>query len=179
VWNLLRWVKHIVIGKHKRKSEEKLSLMGLDCRIAVGSLSGKFILMTIVIHNKGWYKSMMGISKSRKGWELLLIGWSYKKVETSSHIWCKLLKALPWRQGRPRQKQVTTCFTNNSQTFWWWHCQDYGSSSTRPTYISWYMWLDNTKIRMLQDLVEALMRKYKFKMDIASDRSSPWAMKKR
>ena len=44
--NLFRRVKHIVVGKHERKGEERLSLVELDCCIKDGILSETFILVT-------------------------------------------------------------------------------------------------------------------------------------
>jgi len=38
--------------------------------------------------------------------------------------------------------------------------------------LSWYMRLDNTKIRRWKDLVEAFVKQYKYNMDIAPDRTS-------
>jgi hypothetical protein len=38
--------------------------------------------------------------------------------------------------------------------------------------LSWYMRLDNTKIRRWKDLVEAFVKQYKYNMDIALDRTS-------
>jgi len=35
--------------------------------------------------------------------------------------------------------------------------------------LTWYMWLDNTKVK---DLIDAFIRQYKFNMDVAPDRLS-------
>jgi len=43
---------------------------------------------------------------------------------------------------------------------------------------TWYMRMDNTKIKKLKDLVDAFIRQYKFDMDVAPDRSSLQAMEK-
>jgi len=41
---------------------------------------------------------------------------------------------------------------------------------------TWYMRLDNTKIKKWKDLVDAFIRQYKFNMDVGPDRSSLQAM---
>jgi len=38
--------------------------------------------------------------------------------------------------------------------------------------LSWYLRLDNTKIRKWKDLVDAFMKQYKYNMDIAPNRAS-------
>ena len=38
--------------------------------------------------------------------------------------------------------------------------------------LSWYMRLDNTKIRRWKDLVDAYFKQYKYNMDIAFDKTS-------
>jgi len=38
--------------------------------------------------------------------------------------------------------------------------------------LSWYMRLDNTKIRRWKDLVDAFIKQYKYNLDIAPDRTS-------
>jgi len=43
---------------------------------------------------------------------------------------------------------------------------------------TWYMRLDNTKVKKWKDLVDAFIRQYKFNMDVGLDRSSLQAMKK-
>jgi hypothetical protein len=45
--------------------------------------------------------------------------------------------------------------------------------------LSWYMRLDNTKIRKWKDLVDAFVKQYKYNMDIASDRTSLSNLEKR
>ena len=45
--------------------------------------------------------------------------------------------------------------------------------------LSWYMRLDNTKIRRWKDLVHAFIKQYKYNMDIASDRTSLSNLEKR
>jgi len=45
--------------------------------------------------------------------------------------------------------------------------------------LSWYMRLDNTKIRRWKDLVEAFVKQYKYNMEIAPDRISLSNLKKR
>jgi hypothetical protein len=44
--------------------------------------------------------------------------------------------------------------------------------------LTWYMWLDNTKVKKWKDLVDAFIRQYKFNMDVGPNRSSLQAMKK-
>jgi hypothetical protein len=44
--------------------------------------------------------------------------------------------------------------------------------------LTWYMWLDNTKVIKWKDLVDAFMRQYKFNIDVGPDRSSLQAMEK-
>jgi len=44
--------------------------------------------------------------------------------------------------------------------------------------LTWYMWLDNTKVKKWKDLVDAFMRQYKFNIDVGPDRSSLQAMEK-
>jgi len=38
--------------------------------------------------------------------------------------------------------------------------------------LTWYMWLDNTKVKKWKDLVDAFIRQYKFNIDVNPDRSS-------
>ncbi|XP_061946422.1 uncharacterized protein LOC133670035 [Populus nigra] len=45
--------------------------------------------------------------------------------------------------------------------------------------LSWYMRLDNTKIRRWKDLVDAFIKQYKYNMDIAPDRTSLSNLEKR
>jgi hypothetical protein len=45
--------------------------------------------------------------------------------------------------------------------------------------LSWYMRLDNTKIRRWKDLVDAFIKQYKYNMDIAPDRTSLSSLEKR
>jgi len=45
--------------------------------------------------------------------------------------------------------------------------------------LSWYMRLDNTKIRRWKDLVDAFVKQYKYKIDIAPDRTSLSNLEKR
>jgi hypothetical protein len=45
--------------------------------------------------------------------------------------------------------------------------------------LSWYMRLDNTKIRKWKDLVDAFVKQYKYNMDIAPDRTSLSNLEKR
>jgi hypothetical protein len=40
------------------------------------------------------------------------------------------------------------------------------------TALTWYMWLDNTKVKRWKDLVDAFIRQYKFNMNMTLDRSS-------
>jgi hypothetical protein len=44
--------------------------------------------------------------------------------------------------------------------------------------LTWYMQLDNTKVKKWKDLVDAFMRQYKFNIDVGPDRSSLQAMEK-
>ncbi|KAL9334464.1 hypothetical protein Peur_074603 [Populus x canadensis] len=44
--------------------------------------------------------------------------------------------------------------------------------------LTWYMRLDNTKVKGWKDLVDAFIRQYKFDMDIAPDRSSLHSLEK-
>jgi hypothetical protein len=44
--------------------------------------------------------------------------------------------------------------------------------------LTWYMRLDNTKVKKWKDLVDAFMRQYKFKIDMGPDRLSLQAMEK-
>ncbi|KAJ6855859.1 hypothetical protein NC651_040470 [Populus alba x Populus x berolinensis] len=44
--------------------------------------------------------------------------------------------------------------------------------------LTWYMWLDNTKVKKWKDLVDAFMRQYKFNIDVGPDRLSLQAMEK-
>ena len=44
--------------------------------------------------------------------------------------------------------------------------------------LTWYMRLDNTKVKGWKDLVDAFIRQYKFNMDIAPDRSSLHSLEK-
>jgi hypothetical protein len=45
--------------------------------------------------------------------------------------------------------------------------------------LSWYMRLDNAKIKKWKDLVEAFLKQYKFNLEIALDRTSLMSMEKR
>eukprot|EP00258_Populus_trichocarpa_P032865 XP_024448884.1 uncharacterized protein LOC112325938 [Populus trichocarpa] len=45
--------------------------------------------------------------------------------------------------------------------------------------LSWYMRLDNTRIKKWKDLVEAFLKQYKFNLEIAPDRTSLMSMEKR
>jgi hypothetical protein len=45
--------------------------------------------------------------------------------------------------------------------------------------LSWYMRLDNVKIKKWKDLVEAFFKQYKFNLEIAPDRTSLMSMEKR
>jgi hypothetical protein len=45
--------------------------------------------------------------------------------------------------------------------------------------LSWYMRLDNGKIRSWRDLVEVFLKQYKFNLEIATDRTSLMSMEKR
>jgi hypothetical protein len=44
--------------------------------------------------------------------------------------------------------------------------------------LTWYMRLDNTKVKKWKDLVDAFMRQYKFNIDMGPDRLSLQAMEK-
>jgi len=44
--------------------------------------------------------------------------------------------------------------------------------------LTWYMCLDNTKVKGWKNLVDAFIRQYKFNMDIAPDRSSLHSLEK-
>jgi hypothetical protein len=44
--------------------------------------------------------------------------------------------------------------------------------------LTWYIWLDNTKVKKWKDLAEAFIRQYKFNMDVSLDRSSLHAIEK-
>jgi len=44
--------------------------------------------------------------------------------------------------------------------------------------LTWYMWLDNTKVKKWKDLADAFMRQYKFNIDMGADRLSLQAMEK-
>jgi len=44
--------------------------------------------------------------------------------------------------------------------------------------LTWYMLLDNTKVKKWKDLVHVFIRQYKFNMDVAFDRSSFQAIEK-
>jgi hypothetical protein len=44
--------------------------------------------------------------------------------------------------------------------------------------LSWYMRLDNIKIKTLKDLVHAFLKQYKFNLEIALDRTMLIAMEK-
>jgi len=46
------------------------------------------------------------------------------------------------------------------------------------TTLTWYMWLDNTKVKKWKDLVDAFIRKYKFNIYVDPDTSSLQAMEK-
>jgi hypothetical protein len=50
--------------------------------------------------------------------------------------------------------------------------------SLSDTTLTWYMRLDNTKVKKWKDLVDAIMRQYKFNIDVGPDRLSLQAMKK-
>jgi len=45
--------------------------------------------------------------------------------------------------------------------------------------LSWYMRLDNVKVKKWKDLVEAFLKQYKFNLEIAPDRTSLMLMEKR
>jgi hypothetical protein len=51
--------------------------------------------------------------------------------------------------------------------------------SLSRTTLSWYMRLDNTKIRRWKDLVDAFIKQYKYNMDIAPDITSLSNLEKR
>jgi len=44
--------------------------------------------------------------------------------------------------------------------------------------LTWYMRLDNTKVKIWRDLVDAFMRQYKFNIDVGPDRLSLQVMEK-
>jgi hypothetical protein len=44
--------------------------------------------------------------------------------------------------------------------------------------LTWYMRLDNTKVKKWKNLVDAFMRQYKFNIDVGPDRLSLQAMEK-
>jgi hypothetical protein len=44
--------------------------------------------------------------------------------------------------------------------------------------LTWYIRLDNTKVKKWKDLVDAFMKQYKFNIDMSPDRSSLQAMEK-
>jgi len=44
--------------------------------------------------------------------------------------------------------------------------------------LTWYIWLDTTKIKKWKDLVDAFIRQYKLNMDVGFDRPSLQAMEK-
>jgi hypothetical protein len=44
--------------------------------------------------------------------------------------------------------------------------------------LTWYMRLDNTKVKKWKDLVDAFMRQYKFNIDVGPDHLSLQAMEK-
>jgi hypothetical protein len=46
------------------------------------------------------------------------------------------------------------------------------------TALTWYIQLDNTKVKKWKDLVNAFMRPYKFNIDVGLDRLSLQAMEK-
>jgi hypothetical protein len=50
--------------------------------------------------------------------------------------------------------------------------------SLSGTALTWYMRLDNTKVKKWKDLVDAFMRQYKFNINVGPDRLSLQAMKK-
>jgi hypothetical protein len=50
--------------------------------------------------------------------------------------------------------------------------------SLSDTTLTWYMRLDNTKVKKWKDLVDAIMRQYKFNIDVGPDRLSLQAMEK-
>ena len=50
--------------------------------------------------------------------------------------------------------------------------------SLSDTALTWYIWLDNTKVKTWKDLVDAFIRQYKFNMDVGLDRSSLQSMEK-
>jgi len=45
--------------------------------------------------------------------------------------------------------------------------------------LSWYMRLDNAKVKKWKDLVEAFLKQYKFNLKIAPDRTSFMSMEKK
>jgi hypothetical protein len=44
--------------------------------------------------------------------------------------------------------------------------------------LTWYIWLDNTRVKRWKDLVDAFIRQYKFNMDMIPNRLSLQARKK-
>jgi hypothetical protein len=50
--------------------------------------------------------------------------------------------------------------------------------SLSDTALTWYMQLDNTKVKKWKDLVDAFMRQYKFNIDMGPDQLSLQAMEK-
>jgi hypothetical protein len=50
--------------------------------------------------------------------------------------------------------------------------------SLSDVFLTWYMRLDNTKVKKWKDLVDAFMRQYKFNIDVGPDRLSLQAMEK-
>jgi len=50
--------------------------------------------------------------------------------------------------------------------------------SLSGTALTWYMRLDNTKVKKWKDLVDAFMRQYKFNINVGPDRLSLQAMEK-
>jgi hypothetical protein len=36
--------------------------------------------------------------------------------------------------------------------------------------LTWYMWLDNIKVKKWKEFVDAFIRQYKFNMDVGSDK---------
>jgi len=45
--------------------------------------------------------------------------------------------------------------------------------------LSWYMSLDNAKVKKWKDLVEAFLKQYKFNLEIAQDKTSLMSIEKR
>jgi len=50
--------------------------------------------------------------------------------------------------------------------------------SSSDAALTWYMWLDNTKVKKWKDLVDAFIRQYKFNIDVGPDRWNLQAMEK-